>query len=250
VATVYRRLLSLPDFEKQHDLGSLRCAHSTGEALRETTYSEWKRRIGSELYEHYGVSEYQLVIGHGVRHPVKAGSVGKALPGIGVAILDDELRPVASGEIGQFAISTEDPELFLGYYNDPQRTAAAIRNGWYLTGDLAYQDGDGYFFIAGRRDDCFKSRGIFISPTEIENAVQKHPAVIEAAVVAEPDAEIGNKIRAVVVLAQGYQPSNDLGESIRAALRSQIAPYKIPQTIEFTETLPKSVLGKILRAAL
>ncbi|HXV81617.1 MAG TPA: AMP-binding protein, partial [Candidatus Binatia bacterium] len=250
VATVYRRLLAMPAFEKEHDLRSLRCAHSTGEALREATYTEWKRRVGSELYEHYGVSEYQLVIGHGVRHPVKPGSVGKPLPGVGVAILDDELRPVVAGEIGQFAISTQDPELFLRYYNDPKRTEAAIRNGWYLTGDLAYQDSDGYFFIAGRRDDCFKSRGIFVSPAEIENALQKHPAVIEAAVVAEPDAEIGNKIRAVVVLAQGYRPSDQLLETIRSALRSQIATYKMPHKIEFTGRLPKTALGKILRTAL
>ncbi len=250
VATVYRRLLAITDFEKRYDIRTLRCAHSTGEALRETTYSEWKRRIGSELYEHYGVSEYQLVIGHGVRHLVKPGSVGKPLPGVGVAILDDELRPVIAGEIGQLAISREDPELFLGYYNDPQRTEAAIRNGWYLTGDLAYQDTDGYFFITGRRDDCFKSRGIFISPTEIENALQKHAAVVEAAVVAEPDADIGNKIRAVVVLGHGYEPSDALGETIRSALRSQIAPFKIPYKIEFAESLPKSTLGKILRAAL
>lgn len=250
VATVYRRLLATPDFEKQYDLRSLRCAHSTGEALREATYNEWKRRVGSELFEHYGVSEYQLVIGHGVRHPVKPGSVGKALAGVEVGILDDELRPVRAGDVGQFAISTRDPELFLGYYNDPERTQAAIRDGWYLTGDLAYQDSDGYFFIAGRRDDCFKSRGIFIAPTEIENALQKHPAVIEAAVVAEPDAEIGNKIRAVVVLAEGYRPSDELLESIRTALRSQIAPYKMPHKIEFAGSLPKSALGKILRAAL
>lgn len=250
VATVYRRLLATPDFEKRYDLRSLRCAHSTGEALRETTYREWKRRVGSELYEHYGVSEYQLVIGHGVRHPVKPGSVGKLLPGVEVAILDDELRPVASGEIGQFAISTRDPELFLAYYNDPERTAAVIQNGWYLTGDLAYRDSDGYFFIAGRRDDCFKCRGIFISPTEIENALQKHPAVVEAAVVAEPDADIGNKIRAVVVLADGFRSSEELGENIRGVLRSQIAPYKLPHKIDFADRLPKSPLGKILRAAL
>lgn len=250
VATVYRRLLAMPDFEKRYDLRSLRCAHSTGEALREATYTEWKRRVGSELYEHYGVSEYQLVIGHGARHPVKPGSVGKALPGVDVAILDDELRPAAPGELGQFAISIRDPELFLGYYNDARRTEAAIQNGWYLTGDLAYQDSEGYFFIAGRRDDCFKSRGIFISPTEIENALQKNPAVVEAAVVAEPDAEIGNKIRAVVVLAEGFRSGEDLLEDIRTSLRSQIAPYKMPHTIEFADSLPKSALGKILRAAL
>jgi acyl-coenzyme A synthetase/AMP-(fatty) acid ligase len=250
VATVYRRLLAMPDLETRHDLRTLRCAHSTGEALRETTYNEWKRRVRSELYEHYGVSEYQLVIGHGVKQPVKPGSVGKLLPGVGVAILDDALSPVPAGELGQFAISTKDPGLFLGYYKDRERTEAVIRNGWYFTGDLAYQDSDGYFFIAGRRDDCFKSRGIFISPTEIENALQKHPAIIEAAVVAEPDSEIGNKIRAVVVLAQGFAHSDDLVASIRECLRQQLAPYKMPHKIEFTEALPKSAVGKILRSAL
>lgn len=250
VATVYRRLLAMPEFEKQHDLKSLRCAHSTGEALREATYEEWKRRVGSELYEHYGVSEYQLVIGNGVRDPVKPGSVGKLLPGVGVAILDDDLKPVHTGELGQFAISTSDPGLFLGYYKDRERTRAVIRDGWYLTGDLAYQDNEGYYFIAGRRDDCFKSRGIFISPAEIENALQKHPAVIEAAVVPIPDADIGNKIRAIVVLADGYTPSIEFAQSIRASLRSQIAPYKIPHSIEFADSLPKSAIGKILRAGL
>jgi acetyl-CoA synthetase len=250
VATVYRRVLGMPEFEKQHDVSSLRCAHSTGEALRAATYDEWKRRVGCELYEHYGVSEYQLVIGHGIRHPIKPGSVGKPLPGVGVAILDDGFNPVAAGELGQFAISTADPGIFLGYYKDRERTEAAIRDGWYCTGDLAYQDKEGYFFIAGRRDDCFKSRGIFIAPTEIENALQKHPAVIEAAVVPEPDTEIGNKIYAIVVVGEEYTPSVELAESIRDSLRAQIAPYKIPHKITFTESLPKSTVGKILRAEL
>jgi acyl-coenzyme A synthetase/AMP-(fatty) acid ligase len=250
VATVYRRLLATPEFERQHDLSTLRCAHSTGEALRAATYEEWKRRVGSELYEHYGVSEYQLVIGHGVRHPVKPGSVGKLLPGVGVTILDDDFKPVPIGELGQFAISTQDPGLFLGYYRDRERTDAVVRNGWYFTGDLAYQDDEGYFFIAGRRDDCFKSRGIFISPTEIENALQKHPAIVEAAVVPEPDADIGNKIRAIVVLAEGEEKSAEMLEAIRESLRSQLAPYKMPHNIEFTDSLPKSAIGKILRSAL
>jgi acyl-coenzyme A synthetase/AMP-(fatty) acid ligase len=250
VATVYRRLLAMPDFEREHDLTSLRCAHSTGEALGEATYNEWKERVGSELYEHYGVSEYQLVIGHGVRHPVKPGSVGKLLPGVEAAILDDDFRPVPSGELGQFAISTKDPGLFLGYYKDPERTQAVVRNGWYFTGDLAYQDTEGYFYIAGRRDDCFKSRGIFISPSEIENALQKHPAIIEAAVVPEPDAEIGNRIRAVVVLADGQSPSAALEQSVRETLRSQLAPFKMPHRIEFAGSLPKSAVGKILRTPL
>lgn len=250
VATVYRRLLAMPELEKRHDLSTLRCAHSTGEALRAATYNQWKERVGSELYEHYGVSEYQLVIGHGAKDPVKPGSVGKPLPGVGVAILDDDFKPVSAGELGHFAIATADPGLFLGYYKDRERTEAAIRGGWYFTGDLACRDNEGYFFIAGRRDDCFKSRGIFISPTEIENALQKHPAVIEAAVVPEPDPEIGNKIRAIVVLGEDYTPSAELAQSIRDSLRSQVAPYKIPHEIDFIESLPKSAVGKILRANL
>jgi acyl-coenzyme A synthetase/AMP-(fatty) acid ligase len=250
VATVYRRLLAMSDFEKRYHIERLRCAHSTGEALRDATYNEWKSRVGCELYEHYGVSEYQLVIGHGARYLVKPGSVGRALPGVGAAILDEEFKPVPAGDLGQFAISTADPGLFLGYYKDPERTQAVIRNGWYFTGDLAWQDQDGYFFIAGRRDDCFKSRGIFISPTEIENALQKHPSIVEAAVVADPDAEIGNRIRAVVVLNPAAQPSEELDRSIRATLRRQLAPFKIPHQIEFADSLPKSAIGKILRSAL
>ena len=250
VATVYRRLLASPDFEQRYDLSSLRCAHSTGEALREATYHEWKNRARSELYEHYGVSEYQLVIGHGIRHPVKPGSVGKILPGVGAAILDDEFRAVRQGDLGQLAIAKTDPGLFLRYYGDSERTEPLMRSGWYVTGDLAYQDEEGYVFIAGRRDDCFKSRGIFISPAEIENALQKHPAVLEAAVIPIPDGEIGNKIRAVVVLRDGQTASDELARSLRQNLRTQIAPYKVPRDIEFAHSLPKSPVGKILRARL
>src|SRR5262245_40459750 len=240
----------MPDFERQHDLRSLRCAHSTGEALREATYNEWKQRVGCELYEHYGVSEYQPVIGHGGRHPAKPGSVGKLLPGVDVAILDDDCKPVQTGDLGHSTISRKDPGLVLGYYKARQRTEGAIRNGWYLTGDLAYQDSEEYFFVAGRRDDCFKSRGIFIAPTEIENALQKHPAVTEAAVIAEPDPEIGNRIRAVIVVAKDLRASDALLDEIRDSLRGRLAPYKMPHKISFTESLPKSAVGKILRNAL
>jgi acyl-coenzyme A synthetase/AMP-(fatty) acid ligase len=250
VATVYRRLLAMPGFEKQFNLESLRCAHSTGEALREATYYEWRTRVGCELYEHYGVSEYQLVIGQGSSYSVKPGSVGKPLAGLEVAILDDDFKPVPIGELGQFAISSKDPGLFLGYTNDPARTEAAIRKGWYFTGDLAYQDEDGYVFIAGRRDDCFKSRGIFISPTEIENALQRHPAIVEAAVVAEPDPEVGNRILALAVLRDPQHASDQLAQSLRESLRSQIAPFKVPHSIEFVDRLPKNAVGKIIRSAL
>lgn len=247
VATVYRRILATEGIERRFDVSSLRYANATGEPLGEATYREWTRRFGSELLEHYGVSELQLVVGQGPRQPVRPGSIGKPVPGVNVAVLDEDYAPVPVGQLGQFLIRADDPGMFLGYEKDPERTATVVHDGWYHTGDLAYVDADGYIFIAGRRDECFKSRGIFISPGEIENALRQHPALVEAAVVPEPDREIGNRVRAVVVTAAGETPSRALADAIRADLLTRLAPFKVPHTIEFAEALPKSPIGKILR---
>lgn len=247
VATVYRRMLATEGIGDRYDIRTLRCAHSTGEALREAVCRQWKSRFGCEMYEHYGVSEYQLVVGQGPRHPVKPGSVGVPAPGVGIDIVDDDGRPVPDGVVGRTVISTEDPGLFLEYYADPGRTEAARRGGVYDTGDLAYRDDEGYLFIAGRSDDCFKTRGLFLVPTEVENALQRHPAVAEAVVVPEPDLEIGNRVLGVVVPAEGCAPTPGLAETLRRSLREELAHFKIPYRIEFMESLPKSPVGKILR---
>ena len=247
VATVYRRMLAAEGMEDAYDIRTLRGAHSTGEALREATYRQWKSRFGCEMYEHYGVSEYQLVVGQGARHPVRPGSVGVPAPGVGIDIVGDDGHPVRDGVVGRTVISTDDPGLFLQYHADPERTEAARRGGVYDTGDLAYRDEEGYFFIAGRSDDCFKTRGLFLVPTEVENALQRHPAVAEAVVVPEPDPEIGNRVLGVVVPAAGCDPSAGLAESLRQSLREELAHFKIPYRIEFAEVLPKSPVGKILR---
>ncbi len=125
-----------------------------------------------------------------------------------------------------------------------------VRDGWYHTGDLARRDADGYYWIAGRSDDCFKSRGIFISPYEIENVLRGHEAVAEACVVPLADAEIGNRIRAVVVTRAGRAGDSALAEAIRASLKDRIAPYKVPHVVEFVAELPKSPVGKVLRREL
>lgn len=247
VATVYRRMLATEGIEGAYDIRTLRGVHSTGEALREATYRQWKARFGCEMYEHYGVSEYQLVVGQGARHPVKPGSVGVQAPDVGIAIVDEDGRPVADGAVGRTVISTEDPGLFLEYHGDAERTEAARRNGVYDTGDLAYRDADGYFFIAGRGDDCFKTRGLFLVPTEVENALQRHPAVAEAVVVPEPDPEIGNRVLGVVVPAEGQGASAELAETLRRSLRDELAHYKVPYRIAFADAIPKSPVGKILR---
>ena len=247
VATVYRRILATDGVEANYDLSSLRGCNATGEALEAATYEEWQRRIGCPIWEHYGLSEMQLIFGQGPRWPVRPGSIGKPLPGTRVEILDDEYRPVPANDIGHILIASDNPGFFLGYHKDPEKTAEVVHDGWYHTGDLGYADEDGFLWIAGRSDDCFKSRGIFISPLEIENALRQHDAVAEACVVPLPDAEIGNRIRAVVVLRDGASDSATLPDEIRAALKARIAPYKVPQIIEFTDALPKSPVGKVLR---
>ena len=246
VATVYRRILAIEGIEDRYDLSSLRGCSATGEALEAATWEEFKRRVGCDIWEHYGVSEMQMVLGQGPRHPVRPGSIGKPVPGTAVAVTDESYRELPPGEIGRFLIAAESPGFFLGYHRDPAMTARVVHDGWYHTGDLAWRDGDGYYWIAGREDDCFKSRGIFISPYEIENALRGHPAVAEACVVPLPDAEIGNRIRAVVVARAG-RAGPDLGEELRADLRGRIARYKVPHVIELADALPKSAVGKVLR---
>jgi acyl-coenzyme A synthetase/AMP-(fatty) acid ligase len=246
VATVYRRILALPGVERRYDLSSLRGCSATGEALEEATWREFKGRIGCEIWEHYGISEMQMVMGQGPRQPVRPGSVGVPIPGTRIAVMDDGYQELPPGEIGHFLIAADNPGFFLGYHKDPERTRDILRRGWYHTGDLASRDADGFYWIAGRSDDCFKSRGIFISPYEIENALRQHPAVAEACVVPLPDREVGNRIRAVVVARDGCA-ADSLAEAIRASLKARIAPYKIPHVIEFADALPKSAVGKVLR---
>jgi len=250
VATVYRRILAIQGIEDHYELSSLRGCNATGEALEEATYIEWVKRIGCPIWEHYGISEMQLVFGQSPHWPIKPGSVGKPLPGTTVKILNDQYEEVAPGVIGHLLIASDNPGLFLGYYKDKEKTNEIVHGGWYHTGDLAYVDDDEFIWIAGRNDDCFKSRGIFISPVEIENALRQTEGVNEACILPFPDKEIGNKIRAVIVLKKSNDAKPEYVEALKRQLGEKIAPYKIPQIIEFVDELPKSPVGKVLRRAL
>ena len=172
------------------------------------------------------------------------------IPGTDIAVLDEDYNQLSSGEIGYLLIRSDNPGFFLGYHNDADKTAEVIHDGWYHTGDLAWRDEDGYFWIAGRVDDCFKSRGIFISPYEIENVLRQHPAIAEACIVPLADPEIGNQIRAVCVLKEGTPANDAIAEDIRLNVRNRIAPYKTPHVVEFIDALPKSHVGKVLRREL
>ena len=250
VATVYRRILAMEYAENNYDFSSVRGCNATGEALEAATWQEFKDRFGCDIWEHYGVSEMQMVLGQGPLQTVIPGSIGVPIPGTHVAVLDNDYKEVEPGKVGHFLIASDNPGFFLGYHKDPEKTAEVVNNGWYHTGDLASRDEDGYFRIAGRNDDCFKSRGIFISPYEIENVLRQHPSVVEACIVPLADKEIGYRIRAFCVLREGVEPTHELAEDIRSNVRAKIAPYKTPHLIEFINALPKSPVGKVLRREL
>ena len=152
--------------------------------------------------------------------------------------------------MGTLALKADDPALFLEYRKQPDHWREAHRGGWYITGDMAYRDEDGYLWYVGRQDDLFKSRGYLIAPKEIEDAILEHPAVVEAAVVGQPDADVGHRIAAFVVLAPGFVEHPPICEEIRATVRGLLAPYKTPHVVTVVESLPKSPVGKILRRAL
>ncbi len=246
VPTIYRRLLAMDGVEKRHDTSSLRGCNASGEALGAATLGEWRQRFGGDIWEHYGISEMQLAISHGPLIELKPGSIGVPW-GADARILDDAHNELADGEVGQLCIRADNPSFFLGYHKDKAKTDEVIHHGWFHTGDLARRDADGYFWIAGRNDDCFKSRGIFIVPIEIENALQESPKVAEACIVPVPHAEDGNLIRAVVAVKAGVTADPGLADELKVLLQSKLARNKIPHIFDFVDALPKSPIGKVLR---
>jgi acetyl-CoA synthetase len=251
VPTIYRLLLAVPQAESRYRLGSLRLGMSAGEALPPDTFGQWRERFGVTIYDGLGQTEGHIFIANQLNMPIRPGSMGKPLRGYEAAVLDDSGRPQTCGISGHLAIRNEDhPGLALGYRKDAERWAAVNRNGWYYTQDIAYVDDDGYYWYIARSDDLIKSRAYLISPKEVESALLEHSAILEAAVVGIPDAAMTNKIKAFVTLKSSNEASQDLANRIRDYVRSVIAPYKVPQEIEFLSELPKTVNGKILRREL
>jgi len=247
VATLYRRILATPGIEDRYDLSSLRGANSTGEPLEAAVRDEWQRRIGCPIWEHYGVSEAQMVLGDGPQTPQRVGSVGKSW-GARAAILDPDLAALPAGAVGTLAFDARYPGFFLGYLGDEARTRATLRDGWFVTSDLARMDGDGYVYILGRADECFKSKGILIAPGELEGAILALGAFEEACVFAVPDSEIGNRIGAAVVPRPGAASALLERGALTQALAGSIAPFKVPHLVVAMERLPKNANGKTQRS--
>ena len=250
VPTLYRRILSTPGVEDGLDLSSLQFFVSTGEHMGTTIPELWANRFAAPIYEVYGVGEVQTLIGNTRFQEQVRGSIGKAFPGYRLALMDERLNEVAPGEPGHLMIHRSDPGFFLGYHKNWEKWRNAHRGEWYDTGDVMTRDADGYFFFQGREDDLFKSRGYFISPQEIEDALIKHPKIKEAAVIGIPDEQYGNRVSAYVVTAEGTSPSEKLLQEVLTFSKQHLAPYKVPKSLEFLDELPKNPVGKIMRRSL
>ena len=181
----------------------------------------------------------------------KPGSLGKPCPGWDLVLMDDEGRPCEPGVEGEICIRLKEGGvlgLFQGYLDEPERTAKVIIDGFYHTGDKAWMDEDGYYWFMGRTDDLIKSSGYRVGPFEVESVLVAHDAVIEAAVTGVPDPVRGQAIKATVVLAPGYEPSDELTRQLQNWVKAETAPYKYPRVIEYVGELPKTISGKIKRA--
>ena len=176
--------------------------------------------------------------------------MGKPSPGCDVRIIDEDGNELPPGELGDIALWGANPALMKEYWEQPDETEAVFRNGYYLTGDRASRDEDGYIWFEGRSDDVILSAGYRIGPFEVEDTLMEHPAVAESAVVAKPDEERGNIVKAFVVLTADYEPSEKLVKELQEHSKSITAPYKYPREIEFVDDLPKTTSGKIRRVEL
>ena len=179
--------------------------------------------------------------------------MGKPAPGIQLDIIDHDGNPLPPNQEGDIAVKIKPQRplgLFKEYWKDPERTAATMKGDWYITGDRAYKDDDGYFWFVGRADDVILSAGYRIGPFEVESALIEHPDVVESAVVASPDEVRGAVVKAFVVLAEGVRGSDELVKTLQDHVKAVTAPYKYPRKIEFIDALPKTISGKIRRIEL
>ncbi|GLX65745.1 acyl-CoA synthetase [Paenibacillus glycanilyticus] len=244
------RIMAKTDSLAQYDLSSIRSAVSAGEPLNQAVIKKFEELFGFIIRDGYGQTENTLLIGNLKDSPIKIGAMGKSIvPGI-VEVIDEEGRPQPMGEVGNIAVHTDMPALFKAYYKDPDRKGASIVGSYFITGDRASKDEDGYLWFEGRGDDIIISSGYTIGPFEVEEALLRHPSVKECAAVASPDEIRGHIVKAFIVLKDGVTGSPELVKELQDHVKSVTAPYKYPRKIEFIGELPKTNSGKIRRIEL
>ncbi len=246
--TMYRMLIK-QDISR-YDLSSIRHATTAGEAMNPEVFKQFEKATGLQIMEGFGQTETTLVIGNLIGAPHKLGSMGKPTPQWDVTLLTREGTPAELGETGEICIRTAEKVpcgLFKGYFRDEEHTAEQWHDGYYHTGDLAWRDEDGFYWYVGRADDVIKSSGYRIGPFEIENVIMELPYVLECGVSAAPDPIRGQVVKASIVLTKGTEGTDELKKEIQNYVKSHTAPYKYPRIVEFRESLPKTISGKIQR---
>jgi acetyl-CoA synthetase len=248
--TEYRLMAKVEQLEN-YSLANLHSAVSAGEPLNREVIDTFQHYFNVKVRDGYGQTENTLLVGVMKGMEIKAGSMGKPTPGNDVKIINDEGEPCEVNEVGDIAVHKDTPALFKEYYKDFERTASAFRGDYYITGDRAKMDEDGYFWFEGRGDDIIISSGYTIGPFEVEDAIVKHPLVKECAVVASPDEIRGNIVKAYIVLRDpSYINTPELITVLQEHVKKLTAPYKYPREIEFIDELPKTTSGKIRRIEL
>ena len=249
--TIYRMLV-LQDLNK-FSYSKLRHCVGAGEPLNPEIIETWRAATGVTIRDGYGQTETVILCGSFPCIEPRPGSMGKPAPGIVLSIVDNDGDEVEANVEGDIAVRVK-PErplgLFREYKDNPEKTAETFKGDWYLTGDRAYRDEDGYFWFVSRADDVILSAGYRIGPFEVESALIEHEAVAESAVVSSPDETRGEVVKAFVVLAPGFSASDELKIELQEHVKKVTAPYKYPRKLEFIETLPKTVSGKIRRVEL
>jgi long-chain acyl-CoA synthetase len=245
VPTMYFYLLNFPTAD-QYDLSALRFCVSGGAAMPVEVMYAFNRKYNVTILEGYGLSETSPVasFNHLDREP-KPGSIGIPIWGIEMRVVDSEGREVPNGELGEIVIRGHN--VMKGYYKRPDATADAIRNGWFYSGDIAYRDDDGFFFIKDRVKDMIIRGGFNVYPREIEEVLYGHPAIAEAAVIGVPDPALGEEVKAVVAFKPGQTATE---AEIIEYCKERLAAYKYPRFVEIRDTLPKTATGKILKREL
>ncbi len=243
------RMMIREDISK-YDLSSIVHMTTAGEALNPEVYKLFEKATGLQIMEGFGQTELTLAIANLIGRPHKLGSMGKASPLYDVVLIDKKGNITGPGETGEICVRTSEKVpcgLFKGYYNNEAETLESWHDGYYHSGDLAWQDEDGFFWYVGRKDDVIKSSGYRIGPFEIESVIMELPYVLECGVCPAPDEVRGQVVKAAIVLTKGTEASEKLKKEIQEYVKVKTAPYKYPRIVEFRDSLPKTISGKIQR---
>jgi long-chain acyl-CoA synthetase len=246
VPTMYIQMLESPELGK-YDLSSLEDCQCGGAPLPVEVALKWKKKVGVDIREGWGLTESgATTTGQPGDLPPKYGSIGKSLLKCNtIRIFDEKARELPAGRQGEIVV--KGPTIMKCYWNLPEETAKTVRNGWLYTGDIGYMDEDGYFYVTGRKKDIIIRGGENVSPVEVEEVLLRHPAVIEAGVIGIPDAVYGEEIKAFVVIKSDKHINE---EELIAYCKDCLPTFKLPKSVQFLQSLPKNVLGKVLRAEL